>query len=339
MRKIYRPLGFHKGYNFPLFIIFAGGMLGFTLAKLSNLNVGGSTPGSFKSQAAPGEWYYFSQGRYRFGLTLHLATVLPAGLLMVWQFVPFIRKRYYTFHRINGYVVIIMIVLSNVGALMIARRSFGGGLDVQAAVGALVILSTTSLAMALWNIWCLQIDQHRAWMLRAVFYMGTIITSRVIQVAAAAFISRLPGYYQVQTCGQVASNYGGISSTIIASNYSQCLNNTADLPVVVTANMHGNPEQAGASLGLSFGMALWLSILLHLVGVEIYLNLTPGETHRMRTVSYERQLEAGFSHPGSTGITADGWGDAPTWQPPQRDRFEVIEGPGRTSSTVPMVEK
>ncbi|PMD41984.1 hypothetical protein L207DRAFT_485407 [Hyaloscypha variabilis F] len=331
MRNVYRPLGFHKGYNFPLFITFAGAMLGFTLAKISNLNISGSSAGSFKSQAAPGEWYYFSQGRYRFGITLHLATVLPAGLLMVWQFVPFIRKRYRTFHRMNGYAVIFLIVLSNVGALMIARRSFGGGLDVQAAVGALVILSTTSLSMALWNIWCLQIDQHRAWMLRAVFYMGTIITARLIQLAAAAIISRIPDYYQVQTCGQVASNYGGMPSAMNSSMYPQCSNATASIPVVVTADMHGSPEQMGASLGLSFGMALWMSILLHLVGVEIYLNLTPGETHRMRLVSYERQLEAGFDHPGSTGITADRWGDAPAWQPERRDR------PEKTSSTVLMV--
>ena len=314
-------------------------MLGFTLAKISNLNVTGTARGSFKSQAAPGEWYYFSQGRYQFGLALHLGTVLPAGFLMVWQFVPVIRQRYLTFHRINGYVVIVMIVLSNIGALMIARRSFGGGLDVQTAIGALVILTTTSLGMALWNIWCIQIELHRAWMLRAVFYMGTIITGRIIQAAAASIISPLSGYFEVQTCGQVASIFGGMSSAIMASNYSQCSNSTLNLPVVVAANMHGSPEQVGASLGLSFGMALWMSILLHLIGVEIYLNLTPAETERTRNVSYERQLEAGYSHPGSTGTTTDRWGDAPAWQRAQRNRPGISERPGRPSTTVPMVEK
>lgn len=311
-------------------------MLGFSLAKISNLSIGGSFPGSFKSQAAPGEWYYFSHGVYRFAITLHLVTVLPAGLLMVWQFVPFIRKRYCTFHRINGYVVITLVVLSNVGALMIARRSFGGTLDTQAAVGSLVVLCTVALALGLWNIWKLQIDQHRAWMLRAVFYMGTIITTRIIQSATAAIISRLPGYYQVQTCGQVASIYPD-SSAPLAANYSQCLNATLDFPVVVAANLHGSFEQIGASHGLGFGMALWMSILLHLVGVEIYLNLTPGETNRMRTVSYERQLEAGFAHPGSAGITADRWGDAPAWQPTRPERLERTDE--RTPSTVPNGEK
>jgi hypothetical protein len=86
-------------------------------------------------------------------------------------------------------------------------------------------------------------------------------------------------------------------------------------------------------------MALWMAILLHLVGVEMYLNLTPGETNRMRTVSYERQLEAGFAHPGSAGITADRWGDAHPWQPERRDTAVSIQSVERTSSTMPIVEK
>ena len=314
-------------------------MLGFTLAKLSNLNISGSSPRSFKSEAVPGEWYYLSHSIYRFGITLHLATVLPSGLLMVWQFVPIIRKRYCTFHRINGYLVIILIVLSNIRALMIASRSFGGGLDVQSAVGALVVLNTTSLALAMWNIWRLQIDQHRAWMLRAAFYTGTIITARIIQTVAAAIISKEGNYYQLQTCDQVASIFGAsIPPPAIAIKYLQCLNATVDLPIPVNANFYGSPEKIGASLGLAFGMALWVSILLHIVGVEIYLNLTPAETTRLRSISYERQLEGGFAHPGSAGITSDRWGDAPAWVRPERtDNIQNIAL--LPASLLPTVEK
>jgi hypothetical protein len=53
---------------------------------------------------------------------------------------------------------------------MIARRAFGGGVETQAAVGSLVILTTISGAMVYYNIKRLQIEQHRAWMLRAMFY-------------------------------------------------------------------------------------------------------------------------------------------------------------------------
>jgi hypothetical protein len=343
MRKAGRLLGFWKGYNFALckplrlqlvdvtlikaVIFSAGAMLGFTLARLPSLNIGGNAPSSFKHGASPGEWYYLQSGHYRVGITLHLSTILPAGLLMIWQFVPVIRQRFPLFHRINGYLVMILVFFGNMGALMIARRAFGGGLDIQAAIGSLVILSTSSICLAYYNIKRLQIDQHRAWTLRAMFYVGTIITARVIQLIAALIITRIKDYYQIQTCGEVASDYETIPPPRIAAMYHQCLNATAGTNIVVNATFSGRPEQVGASLGVGFGMALWMAILLHIVGVEIYLNLTPVEGHRLRNVSYERQLEAGYACPGSAGLTTDRWGDAPAWKPERR------------TSTVPIVEK
>jgi uncharacterized membrane protein len=145
-------------------------MLGFSLARLSYLNIAGAAPSSFAQRASPGEWYHYRTGIYRVGITLHLSTSLPAGLLMVWQFVPVIRHKALLFHRINGYLTIVLVFISNVGALMIARRAFGGGVETQAAVGSLVILTTVSVAMAYYSIKRLQIEQHRAWMLRAMFY-------------------------------------------------------------------------------------------------------------------------------------------------------------------------
>jgi hypothetical protein len=41
-RSIYRPLGFSKGYNFPLFVILVGALMGFTLARFSYLNIAGN---------------------------------------------------------------------------------------------------------------------------------------------------------------------------------------------------------------------------------------------------------------------------------------------------------
>lgn len=60
-------------------------------------------------------------------------------------------------------------------------------------------------------------------------------------------------------------------------------------------------------------MALWLALMLHAIGIEIYLRLTPRETERLREVSYQRQLEAGMRRPGSAGLTADRLGDAEKW--------------------------
>jgi hypothetical protein len=79
--------------------------------------------------------------------------------------------------------------------------------------------------------------------------------------------------------------------------------------IVVRADFNGNrPQEVGASMQISFGMAMWVALFLHAVGVEIYLNLTPTEAERLRSVSYERQWEAGFEHPGSAGLAVDSGG-------------------------------
>jgi len=301
--------------TFPV-IIFAGAMMGFTLARLSYLNIAGTAKSSYVNSAPPTEWYWYSTGVYRIGITLHLGAVLPAGFLMVWQFVPIIRHKLLIFHRINGYIIILLVFVANAGALMICRRSFGGTLEIQAAVGLLVIITTTSICLAYYNIKCLQIDQHRAWMLRAMFYLGSIITLRLIMIISATIITMLDSYYTTMSCNEITFMYG--SSNPVKKIYPQCSNpnSTVDDLVVVHAKLgSGRPEQISASLGMSFGMAMWLAIVMHLVGVEVYLALTPRESNRLRQVSYERQMERGFKNPGSAGLTSDQWGDAEAWRP------------------------
>ena len=309
---VYLPNAFEMTLICPV-VIFAGALLGFTFARLSYLNISGTAVSSFSNVASPGEWYWFSAGIYRVGITLHLATILPAGLLIVWQFVPVIRHKFLLFHRINGYVIIILVIMSNVGAVMICRRAFGGSLSTQAGVGVLVIITTASISLAYYNIKHLQVDQHRAWMLRAMFYLGTIITLRLIMISSAQIISRLSRYYTTMSCGELLSIYN--SSHAVQSLYPQCgkPGSTADTLVIVQATFgNGRPEQIGASLRISFGMALWMALILHLAGVEIYLALTPREGNRLRQVSYERQMERGLRPFGTAGLI---WGDAEPWEP------------------------
>lgn len=103
---------------------------------------------------------------------------------------------------------------------------------------------------------------------------------------------------------------------------------------LVKATMSG-AMSAGATLGLAFGPALWLALVLHAVGIEVYvsfnispesyaavtnaeahqLRLTPFEHDRLRNVSYQRQVEAGMRNPGMAGLTADRLGDAIPWKP------------------------
>ena len=231
------------------------------------------------------------------------------------QFVPIIRHKVRIFHRINGYVVVLLLLLSNAGALMIVRRSFGGEMETQTFVGVLVIMTTLGAFMAYYNIKRLQVEQHRAWMLRTWFYAGSIITLRLIMIISALIISSQGDYYRAMPCSEIA--FLQESREAFEANFPQCsaINGTTDDWIAVKASFGGKAEVATA-LGLNFGMAGWLALFMHAVGVEIYLRLTPRESERLRVVSYQRQLEAGFRHPGSSGLTVDRWGDAEPWQPP-----------------------
>ncbi|KIV89045.1 hypothetical protein PV10_08659 [Exophiala mesophila] len=310
-RKLFSWLGFQKNYNVPLFIIFAGAMLGFSLARLEYLDIGGR----FRKGSAPGEWYWYRGGIGRIGITLHLAGVLPAGILMIWQFVPAIRRRWIAFHRINGYVVIMLLLLGNVGAFMIMRHAFGGDLSTQAASGFLGIYTTVGMGLAYYNIKVLQVDQHRAWMLRTMIMFGVIITTRIIAIITAQITTVIGSYHVIMNCGELAVMN---DFSYLSTNYPQCLANSTIVEGVlnvVKAKFGENVETTGASLRIGFGMALWLSIALHGIGAEVYLALTPREAHRLRMTSYEKQLEAGMANPGSAGLVVEKFGDAQAWIP------------------------
>lgn len=97
---------------------------------------------------------------------MHLGGILPASILVILQFIPAIRHKMLLFHRINGYGVMLLSLVGVVGAFMIARNTFGGGLDVQTHIGLSGLIFVSCLALAYYNIKRLQIEQHRAWMLR-----------------------------------------------------------------------------------------------------------------------------------------------------------------------------
>lgn len=132
----------------------------------------------------------------------------------------------------------------------------------------------------------------------------------------------------------------GIPSQAARGLYPACvpfLNGQGDPYAVVQAGGAGRPEQIAALLDISFGMTLWLALAIHAIGIEIYVSpllrlrlgkknwltsfqirLTPRESERLRQVSYERQQEAGLSHAGSSGLTADRFGDSEPWRPKQK---------------------
>ncbi|KAL1859793.1 hypothetical protein Daus18300_009383 [Diaporthe australafricana] len=320
MRKLYHPIGFKKGYNFGLWFIFAGALMGFTLARLQYLDFYGvfcSIGDSGGNHAAPGECLYYLRGHEKVGIILHLATILPASFLVCFQFIPAIRYKAMLFHRLNGYLVIVLSLLGIAGVLMITRHAFGGTLATQYATGFLCIAFVGAMVMAYINIKRLQIEQHRAWMLRAWFYAGCIITIRIIMIIAAQIVSQIGGYYDARPCEQVENIFGSAEESMAA--YPDCApffnGSDPSKQVAVEANFNGDPVQLAVALGSNFGPAMWLAFAIHAIGVEIYLKLTPAESERLRDVSYQRQLEAGMKSPGRAGLTVDRFGDSEKWTP------------------------
>ncbi|CAK1360214.1 hypothetical protein CB0940_06296 [Cercospora beticola] len=299
-RAVYNGFfGFFRSYNFPLWVIFGGGMLGFSLSRLQHYDY----DGTFKNDFAlvVGQWYYFQSGRERIGMIIHLGAILPAGILVVLQFVPKIREKLLIFHRINGYLVILLGLLSSLATLAVIPHKQGGGarISTQTAEAFLVIITTVSVFLAWWNIRRKRVDQHRAWMLRTWFYMGTIITSRITEFIASPIIIRIGGWYGVWTCNEIDFLYSQLGMPFPGSEYPTCVmpdgSIIRDLYVAVKA-VHSleRPEQFGTSHTQPFGAMLWLSIVVHIIGVEFYLSMTSKETERLRQVSHRKRVEAGL---------------------------------------------
>lgn len=171
------------------------------------------------------------------------------------QFVPIIRYKALVFHRTNGHTVILLLILSNIGALMIARHSVGGEFETQVLVGLLAILSTLGIFLALYNIKRLQIDQHRSWMLRTWFCAASIIRLRLILFLSSSVLTHIGGYHRAMSCYEIAFILDDPSQ--FQSSYPQCFtaNGTVDGYIALPAALSANGAQAGNSLDMTFGTA------------------------------------------------------------------------------------
>jgi hypothetical protein len=146
-------------------------------------------------------------------------------------------------------------------------------------------------------------------------------------ILATVIISSQGPYYAVWPCAKIEFTLPHPET--LATAYPSCAAyaNGSDPQGVsaVKADLGGDTEvNVGAGLGVSFGMALWLAVVIHAIGVEVYLGLTPKEAQRLREVSYQRQLQAGIRSAGSAGLTADRLGDAEGWTP--RESAGTAEG-------------
>lgn len=102
--------------------------------------------------------------------------------------------------------------------------------------------------------------------------MGAIITNRFIFSAAAAIITAIGGYNAVWPCekldytlghNETLSKYPACSTFYDGSNPQQ--------QAIVVADFNGGDENVSAAIGVNFGMAIWIAILIHAIGVEVYV--------------------------------------------------------------------
>ncbi|KAH8681384.1 hypothetical protein BX600DRAFT_543963 [Xylariales sp. PMI_506] len=324
-RKVYNCVGFSKLHNFVLWFALCGALFLFTLSRLPYINIYGVFCAK-NGSALPGEcFYYLNFSRYNIGILLHLGCILPAALLACIQFAPVIRHKAIFAHRIVGYIVLLLSLLGTIGAFMIARRSFGGGTDLQSAAGTLGIMFLVSLGTALVNIKRMRIEEHRAWMLRAWFYAGSIMTMRIILVIAAVIISVAGEYYMAQPCDKVAFMLETKNETLAA--YPACASffsgqNPAQ-QVLVKANIGGsNSVETVTAFSIVSGMSLWVALAIHAIGIEIYLHLTSADSGNSRSASYQRQASANIENPSRASLTPDPFRDESRTTGPRFVAFE-----------------
>ncbi|KAH8817874.1 hypothetical protein DL96DRAFT_1820597 [Flagelloscypha sp. PMI_526] len=290
-----KTLGFRKMHSFVLWFLICGALLGFSLARLKYLN---------------------ESHRAEVGITIHLACILPAGILVPLQFIPKIRYKAILFHRINGYIDVGLIFVATAGALMISRHSFGGFMPIQAIVMSTSFATLFALTLACVNIRRLQIDQHRKWMIRAMVWMSFIITARVFMVIIAEIITRDGGYGNVWECGEVewvytrGSGHNADGKADFASVYPSCIGQPPETLVAVKAAFRHSAVESGAALREGFPAGMILAWFIHVLGTECYLKLTKNESKRLRQVSYERQIKRGLKHRRSIGPISDQLGES-----------------------------
>jgi len=191
-------------------------------------------------------------------------------------------------HRINGYMVLALLTPSTIGGAVVARRAFGGDLNVQSAFFVIAILILSSAAMGITNVKRTRV--HRKWMLRTVAFAAIPITARLTALAARHIISDVGTYYATWRCDQLL--YVMTDFYTVNQLYPQCVEpagvDAKQVYVSVHAAVKGNGLNYGSTVRLVFGMALWVATVIHIIGVEIYIRKSDSSNRHRRGFVLER---------------------------------------------------
>ncbi|GAB1519834.1 hypothetical protein RhiTH_002905 [Rhizoctonia solani] len=269
-RRLSTSLGFKERFSLTFLIVFGGALLGFCISRLMML-----APSNVIHKTVPGEWYWYRQALYKPNIFMHIYMSILGGTLATLQFIPIIRRKMMIVHRINGWVVFLNLGIGSVTGSIVARRAFGGDLNSEAAYYTLGFMIGPAAMLGVFFVRVrVNVALHREWMLRTVSYSASVITARIITIMARAIISAIGTYYAMWRCDEITFLLEDPGT--VQRSFPVCVNATRPKRtfVPVHASIHQEPINFGATYRVTFGMALWLAILIHLAGTELYINLT-----------------------------------------------------------------
>ncbi|KIM81594.1 hypothetical protein PILCRDRAFT_821370 [Piloderma croceum F 1598] len=278
-------LGFKEKYSLALLIFFGGALIGFCLGRTMMMS-----PANVRELTVSGEWFWYRKAVYKPCIFIHIYASIISGIFAVFQFIPAIRRRAVILHRINGYMTLALLIPSTICGSVVARRAFGGDLNVQSAFYTDGILIVFSAGMGITNV--RRTRTHRKWMLRTVAFASVPITARLTTISARHIISDIGSYYAVWRCDQL--RYVMTDVDEVSQLYPQCTQpgvNLAKTFVAVHAAVKGNGLEYGSTVRLTFGMSLWIAIVIHVIGVEIYIRKTESSNQHRRGFVLEKYAD------------------------------------------------
>ncbi|THV00356.1 hypothetical protein K435DRAFT_657327, partial [Dendrothele bispora CBS 962.96] len=175
-----------------------------------------------------------------------------------------------------GYLSLFLLIPGNIAGSIVARRSFGGEINQQIGYYLLGIMIVFSMLLGYINV-KKDTRKHRKWMLRSVVYFAVPILPRPMALIAASIITKMGDYYTVWRCDEVF--YVLQSTDQLSQLFPQCVTNVTDLSnnaLGVAVHASNNEGELGKSsaLRLVHGMCLWISMIISVIAVEIYIEKT-----------------------------------------------------------------
>lgn len=126
-------------------------------------------------------------------------------------------------------------------------------------------------------------------------------------IISAQIVSAAGDFWSVQNCAKLLDVIG--DSQELVENYPSCAAlidaNNLQAVAAVKADFGGSVEQLMSAMNISFGMAGWLALGLHALGVEVYVSLSLSSDGMSGCFWYNADMSTTVtSHPKRVGTSS-----------------------------------